>query len=252
MTAAHACGVAPTSPRAIRVSWPSTIHRSPRLTLPKTKSSKKSAAPAARRKRRTRDDILDRIVRAAIEEFKHYGFTGTTTAAIARKAEVTEAQLFRCFGSKSNLFREAIFKPLDAHFSQFIQDNLADDGANTSIREVTYRYTAELQRFIREHSDALTSLVFAQNYDSTPQRGMAEIQSLSTYFARCAAITQARMHGKPRFDLQMMVRVSFVAVLGCVLFKDWIFPPGLANDDDITAAVSNFVLSGAITKTSKE
>jgi AcrR family transcriptional regulator len=223
------------------------------LTLPKAKASKKSAAPrAARRKRRTRDDILERIVRAAVEEFKQYGFTGTTTAAIARKAEVTEAQLFRCFGSKSNLFREAIFKPLDAHFLQFIHDNLSDDGAGTSIREITHRYTSELQRFIREHSDALTSLVFAQNYDSTPQRGMAEIQSLSTYFDRCAAITAARMHGKPRFDLQMMVRVSFVAVMGCVLFKDWIFPPGLADDEDITAAVSNFVLSGAITKTSKE
>jgi AcrR family transcriptional regulator len=223
------------------------------LTLPKAKAAKKSTAPpAARRKRRTRRDILERIVRAAVEEFKLYGFTGTTTAAIARKAEVTEAQLFRCFGSKSNLFREAIFKPLDAHFQQFINDNLSEDSASTSIREVTHRYTSELQRFIREHSDALSSWVFAQNYDATPQRDIAEIKSLSTYFDRCAAITAARMHGKPRFDLQMMVRVSFVAVLGCVLFKDWIFPPGLASDEDITAAVSNFVLSGAITKTSKE
>jgi AcrR family transcriptional regulator len=208
----------------------------------KGKVSRKSAPPAARRKRRSRDDILERIVRAAVEEFKRCGFTGTTTAAIARKAEVTEAQLFRCFGSKSNLFREAIFKPLDAHFLKFIHDNLSDDGADSSIREITYRYTAELQRFMREHSDALTSLVFAQNH---------EIQSLSTYFDRCAAITEARMRGKPKFDLQMMVRVSFVAVLGCVMFKDWIFPPGLANDEAITAAVSNFVLSGATPKCGK-
>jgi AcrR family transcriptional regulator len=217
-----------------------------------TPAARRKRTPVARRKRRSRDDILDRIVRAAVEEFKRYGFTGTTTAAIARKAEVTEAQLFRCFGSKANLFREAIFKPLDAHFLKFIHENLSDDGANSSIREITYRYTAELQRFMREHSDALTSLIFAQNYDSAPARGVNEIQSLSTYFDRCAAITEARMHGKPKFDLRMMVRVSFVAVLGCVMFKDWIFPPGLANDEDITAAVSNFVLSGAITKSSKD
>jgi AcrR family transcriptional regulator len=220
--------------------------------LPKAKVSRKSVPPPARRKRRSRDDILDRIVRAAVEEFKRYGFTGTTTAAIARKAEVTEAQLFRCFGSKSNLFREAIFKPLDAHFLRFIHDNLSDDGATASIREITHRYTSELQRFIREHSDALTSMVFAQNYDPATSRGATEIQSLSTYFDRCAAITEARMDGKPKFDLQMMVRVSFVAVLGCVIFKDWIFPPGLASDADITAAVSDFVLSGAITETHRE
>jgi hypothetical protein len=39
--------------------------------------------------------------------------------------------------------------------------------------------------------------------------------------------------------------VSFVAVLGCVLFRDWVFPKGLASEREITAAVSDFVL-GAI------
>jgi AcrR family transcriptional regulator len=214
------------------------------LTLPKKKLSKSLPSTARKRERRSPDEILERIVRAASEEFKRYGFTGTTTAAIARKAGVTEAQLFRYFGSKSNLLRETIFKPLDAHFQTFVDKYLSDGGGAANIRQITHRYTAELQRFIREHSDALTSLVFAQIYNPATARRGNEIKSLSAYFDRCAAITRAKMKAQPRIDPKLMVRISFIAVLGCSMFKDWIFPASVASDADITAAVSDFVLGG--------
>jgi AcrR family transcriptional regulator len=220
--------------------------------LPKTKISTRATSQARKRERRSPDEILNRIVRAATEEFKRSGFTGTTTAAIARKAGVTEAQLFRYFGSKSNLLRETIFKPLDEHFQTFVDKYLSDAGGAASIREATHRYTLDLQRFIREHSDALTSLVFAQIYNPETARRGSEIKSLSAYFDRCAAITQARIKAKPRIDPKLMVRLSFVTVLGCAMFKDWIFPASVASDADITAAVSDFVLGGVIANTSRE
>src|SRR6516165_1028616 len=94
------------------------------LELPRKAAAKAVASPSARRKprtpaarrpRRRPDDILNRIVQAATAEVKRSGYAGTTTAAIAAKADVTEAQLFRYFGSKSNLFRETIFEPIDRH-----------------------------------------------------------------------------------------------------------------------------------------
>ena len=145
---------------------------------------------------------------------------------------------------KSNLLRETIFKPLDAHFQIFVDKYLSDGGGAANIRQITHRYTAELQRFIREHSDALTSLVFAQIYNPATARRGNEIKSLSAYFDRCAAITRAKMKAQPRIDPKLMVRISFIAVLGCSMFKDWIFPASVASDADITAAVSDFVLGG--------
>jgi AcrR family transcriptional regulator len=228
-------------------------------TLPKTKTSPKSPARAAaatpararKRERRSPEELLERIVRAASEEFTRCGFTGTTTAAIARKAGVTEAQLFRYFGSKSRLLRETMFKPLDEHFQTFVDEYLSDVDKAVSIREVTHLYTSELQRFIREHADAFNSLVFAQTYGPAAEQRPSEIKSLSAYFDRCAAITLERMKFKPRIDPKLMVRVSFVAVLGCVMFKDWIFPSSVASDAEITAAVSNFVLGGIIANTTR-
>lgn len=204
-----------------------------------------NAARTIRRGRRSRYQLLERIVRAASEEFTRHGYAGAKTAAIARKADVTEAQLYRYFGSKANLFREAIFKPLDRHFLKFVNKHFQEFGAAVGAREITRRYTSELQHFIREHSDAITSLILAQAYESGSGRRAREIKSLAAYFDRCAAVTRQRMKVEPRIDPRLVARVSFVAVLGCVLFKEWIFPPRLASDREITAAISDFVL-GAI------
>ncbi|TAK98475.1 MAG: TetR/AcrR family transcriptional regulator [Rhodospirillaceae bacterium] len=204
----------------------------------------KRRLPAAKRKRRSPEEILNRVVQAAGEEFKRCGFAGATTATIARNADVTEAQLFRYFGSKSNLFRETIFKPLDQHFLNFINKRMPKQGKLATTRETANLYTTELQRFISEHSGMLTSLVVAQTYDTGTAQGVGEINSLSTYFDHGASVMTKGMKDKPKVDPKLMVRVSFAAVLACIMFKDWIFPPGLASSEEIRAAINDFVIEG--------
>jgi AcrR family transcriptional regulator len=219
--------------------------------LQKTKRLKKTDVPrAARRKRptlvpkrRSRDDILNRIVEAANKEFKRCGFAGTTTATIAREAGVTEAQLFRYFGSKTNLFRETVFNPINQHFLNFIDKHMPD-GVNVGNEALTNLYTFELQRFISEHSDLLTSLVVAQKYENGAAHGVGHIDSLRTYFDRAASLMSMRLKGKPNIDPKLLVRVTFVTVLASVMFKEWIFPADLASDQQISAAVNNFIIAG--------
>lgn len=199
---------------------------------------------AVKRKRRSAEDIMNRIVKAAGEEFKRCGFAGTTTAAIAREAEVTEAQLFRYFGSKSNLFRETIFKPIDQLLLNFTNEHTPDAGGSETPREIARLYTKELQRFITEHSEMLTSLVVAQTYDVGTAHGVGKINSLGAYFDHSAGMMVRRLKGKQAVDPQLTVRMAFVAVLGSVMFRDWLFPPGLASDAEIEEAVSQFVLKG--------
>ena len=227
------------------------------LALQKKKSKASAAAHAtrreprihaAKRQRRSADDILNRIVQAARAEFKRSGFAGTTTATIARRAEVTEAQLFRYFDSKATLFRETIFKPLEQQLLSFIDNHMPDVTSGTGFREMAGLYTSELQSFISENSEMLTSLVVAQTYDTGAGHGVGEINSLSTYFERGASVMSKRMktRGKnaPKVEPKLMVRVSFAAVLGCIMFRDWIFPRGLATDEEIRSAINDFVLEG--------
>lgn len=200
------------------------------------------SAEAGKRTRRTPDDLLKRIVRAATDEFKRRGYAGTTTATIARKAGVTEAQLFRYYGSKSNLFRETIFKPLDEHFLRFIDAHRPSTLSEAEMREQKAVYTTELQKFIRANSKLFTSLVAAEIYDAGTEHGVGKINSLATYFEHGAEQMRRRLKHQPAIAPELMVRLVFLSVLSAVMFRDWIFPKRLADDDAIERAISTFVL----------
>jgi AcrR family transcriptional regulator len=204
----------------------------------------KTQSPHTPRKRRSTAEVTDRLLQAARQEFKRVGFAGATTAAIAQNAGVTEAQLFRHYGSKVGLFHEAIFKPLDAHFEQFNQRHLNEVSEVENIRDQAQLYIAELRDFIGEHAQMILSLLVAQTYSPESTQSVGDIDSLREYFQHGADTMLSRMSGQPKVDPQLMVRVSFAAVLANVIFKDWLFPKGLASDQEIGAAITDFVING--------
>ena len=203
------------------------------------------APPApARKPRRAPAEIRKRILQAAGEEFKAHGFSGATTLNIAKRADVTEAQLFRYFAAKPILFREAVFEPLVRHFDAFDAKYHAGAAEGANLRENARLYISELQHFIREHSQMLMSLVFAQTYAPFNTPGVGEIDSLQSYFARGAAMMTRRTKDEAKVEPKLMVRVSFAAVLAAILFKSWLFPPGLASEEEISDALIDFVIDG--------
>jgi AcrR family transcriptional regulator len=200
--------------------------------------------PPEKRKRRSQDELMSRMLEAAAAEFKQNGYSGATTAAIARKAGVTEAQLFRYFGSKANLFREAVFRPMDEQLLEFTNRHFAEHGETADFHDNAAAYMGALQKFLSEHAEVLTSLMVAQIYGSMEGQGLGAITGLAKYFERNARVMQSRLTEPAKVDPKLMVRVSFAAVLACVMFKDWLFPPGLGSEEEITNAINDFVLEG--------
>jgi AcrR family transcriptional regulator len=202
-----------------------------------------TSADTVRRITRSPEEVRERVIDAAGEEFESHGYSGATIAAIARRAEVTEAQIFRYFTSKADLYRTAIFEPLNRHFADFHarQRTSTDDAVS---REGARRYITELQEFIGQHSGMLMSLLVAKAYAQDPTEGGSGLDGLREYFDRGAAMMRRRSIGEHKVAPEMMVRVSFAAILGCVLFNDWMFPPGLAEDGVIREATLDFVLDG--------
>jgi AcrR family transcriptional regulator len=205
--------------------------------------AKQQAAPQ-RRKRRSSEEVADRILDAAVEEFELSGYSGATTAAIARRAEVTEAQIFRFYQSKQELFRAAIFTPLNRHLAEFNARNPVPLGDSGSMRETARLYIGELQDFIDQHSRMLMSLIVASAYSPETTESVGELEGLRAYFEQGTAVMTRRVGEDARVDPKLMVRVSFVAVLASLMFKDWLFPKGLASDADIREAIIDFVIDG--------
>lgn len=61
----------------------------------------------------TRSDRRQQILRIAAEEFAAGGLHGTSTETIARRADITQAYVFRIFGSKKALFLELVTGAFD-------------------------------------------------------------------------------------------------------------------------------------------
>lgn len=208
----------------------------------KQQAGKGQPSPPVKRTRRSREDILARIFDAAKDEFKRRGYLGATTAEIARQADVTEAQLFRYFESKEALFHETIFKPIDQHFSAFLQEHKSKDLKTLNSPEMYQLYTSELHRFVSDNSEMLTSLLVAQAYERGTSKGAGPIKNLKIYFDHGAAMLRQTREGEPLFNPQIMVRIAFATVLACVIFKRWIFPKEF-REKDITAGLDHFIRS---------
>jgi AcrR family transcriptional regulator len=185
---------------------------------------------------------MQRIVSAAAREFMDSGFRGATTAAIARRADVTEAQLFRYFDSKADLFRAAIFEPLNRRFSDFNARKLNHLPDTGNVRDQARQYITDLQAFIDDNSEMLMCLLVAEAYSAGEIEGLSDIDALGDYFVRGAAAMARRVDAGARVDPRLMVRVSFAAVLANVLFRQWLFPRSRARETDIDAAIVEFVI----------
>jgi AcrR family transcriptional regulator len=213
------------------------------LTRQRSKRKTPARPRATSAPRRSTTEIRLKLIQAAGVEFRKFGFAGAKTAEIARRAGTTEMQLFRAFKSKAALFREAVFEPLQEHLSGFLERYLSEVGLIPNAREQARLYIGELQQFINKNSTLLLSLIAAQSFDPD-NRVNQGIDNLQMYFRLGAAVMRKRIVGHPTVDPDILVRISFAAVLGCVMFKDWMFPDRSAKDAAISAGIIDFVIDG--------
>jgi AcrR family transcriptional regulator len=187
---------------------------------------------------------MNRLIAAACEEFERNGYAGTKTAAIARRAGVAEWLIFTHFGSKARLFHDSIFKSLNQQFLGFCATHFVDLGDTEGLKKETRQYILELQQFVEHHAQMLTSLVFAQLYEGANVEGLSQFGGLHDYFSQGAAMATERLVGKPTIAPSLIVRISFATIMASVMFKDFLFPKGLATKEQIKAAISDFVMYG--------
>jgi AcrR family transcriptional regulator len=209
-------------------------------------SERASRHAKVRRTRRTTEEVVDRLVNAAIEEFETKSYTGATMAAIARRAGVAEALLFNHIGSKAQLFQDTIFRPLEQHFDEFLASLSIKPGTG-SVEETkagTRKYVDALQAFVSERQGIFLSVVFAQAYKSSGIDGLAGTKGLHDYFSRMAELGSANLGKTPRISHRHVAKISFATIVACVLFRDWLFTEGVDDPDEVRTAVCDFVMEG--------
>lgn len=202
-------------------------------------------------KRRSADEVVERLRGAASKEFATNGFSRAKTAAIAQSAGVSETLLFRHFGSKAGLFNEAIFNSIEQHFEEFGRRTESAFANSAERKDVGKRYIREMQDFFRTHSEAILLLIMSASFEDDEVHGIDKLASLHRYFAKASEIARTRLadapgDGRPpRIDPRLVACISFATVLSCEMFRDWLFPEDWGTDDEIHEAVADFVF-GAV------
>lgn len=190
------------------------------------------------RQRRRPAEVRSALAKSARQVFERRGFGGATTREIAEHAGVNEVMIFRHFTNKANLFAETVSQPFAQLLEGLLQSEMSEPPGATEL-ETRQRFVGRLITTLRDNSDLVMAVVNAHAYD----RALGGIPTLNGYFAASLEGLQQTEMGRAVDPerLDKLMRCGFAAVVGCVLFEDWILKDQFADEGERLAVLTQFV-----------
>lgn len=196
--------------------------------------------------RRRPHDLHQRLLDAGERVFVRKGFAKATIADISAEADVAVSVLYRHFGSKAELFREAILTP----FVDFLREWMKN--IQGTQPKPSYQVTRQLIETIFDrvgaHPHAL-SLLMASDvlYEPEVQHDVhAQVGEVLNSLAQLAT-AEVERNGMPGADrIGLHTRCVFAMVLGILQWQPWLLGadnPG--NREAVIEQVTQFVWNGA-------
>ena len=199
-------------------------------------------APATRRPRGApRRLLLD----AARSLFARQDYRGTTTREIAQAAGVTEHLLFRHFGSKAALFREALVLPFTSFVDEFGRTWQSVIPEETSEDELARHFVGQLYDVFVEHQGLLLTLMASDSLseEEMAEAGIADITRVLTVLGQISAEgmkLRGLQSGQP--DLPAHSTVAMIA--GMAALRATFFGPRQPSREVIVDELVQAILHG--------
>ena len=148
--------------------------------MPQRPSAKKqmAAVTPAQATRRPRGAPRRLLLDAARDLFARQDYRSTTTREIAEAAGVTEHLLFRHFGSKAALFREALVLPFTSFVDEFGRTWRAVVPEETDEDELARHFVGQLYNVFVEHRGLVVTLLASEalSEEEMADAGIADIR----------------------------------------------------------------------------
>jgi len=202
-------------------------------------SSGKHTSPTTRRPRgEARRLLLD----AARELFARQDYRGTTTREIAEAAGVTEYLLFRHFGSKAGLFREALVLPFTSFVDDFGKTWQAVVPEETDEEDLAKQFVGELYDVLVQHQGLLLTLVASDglNEEETESAGITDIRRTLTLLGQISG-EGMRIRGMRSSQPDLPAHSTVAMIVGMVALRSTFYgskpPPREAIVDELVQAI---------------
>jgi AcrR family transcriptional regulator len=206
-----------------------------------------SATKNVKATRRPRGEPRRLILDAARDLFARQDYRSTTTREIAEAAGVAEHLLFRNFGSKAALFREALVVPFVSFVDGFNETWRSVVPEETDEHELAGQFVGRLYDLFVEHRGLVMTLWAsdALGDDELAEAGIADIDRALAVLGRIGAEgLEIRGLRSDRHDLIARSNVAMVA--GMAAFHSTFFGGRRPSRDVIVEELTQTILHGVL------
>lgn len=203
------------------------------------------ADPRPRRTRRDAVELRSLLLASARELFDRNGYQATTTAEIARQANVSERVLYNQFGSKAGLFDAAVVAPFVQLLTSYV-DEWIQDSTDATPEQRLHRLIQRLFKLARQHRTALLTAI-AEQGDGQP--GDAQLlDQLGQALQRLESITPSAAYRDEYrgLDMPAVAADTVGMIFGVALLDSLIFPSGARRPSNrrLTEEMHKLLLDG--------
>jgi AcrR family transcriptional regulator len=195
--------------------------------------------------RRPRGAPRKLLLAAARDLFARQDYRSTTTREIAEAAGVTEHLLFRNFGSKAGLFREALVLPFTGFVDEFGRTWNAVVPEETDEEELARRFVGQLYDVFVEHQGLLLTLMAAPTLseEEMTQAGIADIRRALNVLSQIGA-EGMRIRGMRSSEPDLPAHSTVAMIAGMVALRSTYFGTQQPSREAIVDELVQAILHG--------
>lgn len=175
------------------------------------------------RKRRSSAEVRAAILTAAEEVFAERGFPGTSTKAIAERAQVSEALVFTNFGTKAALFETAVMDRYESFVADFMTEVSKGELEDATAFDLVHGFVSAFAEFLNTNRNICLSYLDYYRLAQDVTTGPAVNFSLALVDLETLLERRRDELGLREVDTRLVVRAIISMVLGLVLHEDLIF-----------------------------
>ena len=199
------------------------------------------------RKRRPTGEPRRLILAAARDLFSRRGYSDTSTRELADRAGVSETLIFRYFGSKAVLFREALVVPFVEFVDDWAERNRSGVLDHLSDTDFTKSYITDVYQLFRANR-GLLAVVWAA--DTNEEHVLAEsgvLDDVTGALAKLVDVSRSAMqrrHPEIEHREDLGSRAVLAVSAGMAAFGQSFYGGPRPSDDDIIDEVVQLILHG--------
>jgi AcrR family transcriptional regulator len=205
-------------------------------------TTSRTASTTTKATRRPRGEPRRLLLDAARELFARQDYRSTTTREIAEAAGVAEHLLFRNFGSKAALFREACVVPFTTFLDDFSVTWRSLDPEETDEEELAAEFVGQLYDLFVEHRGLVLTLWASDSMseDDLAEAGVADIHRALGVLGRIGA-EGMNIKGMRSARADLVAQSTVAMIAGMAAFRSSFFgarrPSRKAIVDELTQAI---------------